>query len=81
MLQHRKLIERCDYDQKELVYIPMGAEKGDCPYCYYGVLRRDPQVEEIYNLREGYICAKCGVVYAELYNRFFKKLAKDEGLR
>lgn len=81
MLQRRRIGKHYGYDQKELVYIPMGAEKGDCPFCYHGVLRRDPKVEDIYDLREGYICAECGIVYGEIFNRFFKRLAKDKGLR
>ena len=80
MLQHRSFSEYFDYDPEKLIYIPYGAEKGDCPYCYYGVLRRDPDVERIYKIKEGYICAKCGTVYEELFGRRFKRIAIDRGL-
>ena len=81
MLQRKSFKEYYGYDPKELVYIPTGAEKGDCPYCYHGVLRRDPTVEQIYDTKEGYICANCGIVYDELFRRFFRKIAIDIGLK
>jgi len=63
------------YDKKELVYIPYGAEKGDCPFCSAGVLRRDYRIEEIYKSREGYICPVCGTIFSELCNRLFRRIA------
>jgi len=77
MLRTKKLT---NLDKKDLVYIPMGADKGDCPYCTTGVLRRDPDVEKIYNEREAYICARCGVIYVEMIKRYFKGLIRDKGL-
>lgn len=60
---------------QELVYIPMGAEKGDCPYCYTGVLRREGDVQEVFQCKEGYICAECGTVFLELGNRYYGRVA------
>jgi len=80
---HRQLKKFNDYGYnfKNLVYIPYGAEKGDCPFCFTGVLRRDPDVEELYLMKEGYICARCGAVYEELVGRYFNKIAVDRGLK
>lgn len=61
------------YVWKELVYIPTGAEKGDCPYCFKGVLRRDGVVQKMYGCKEGYICADCGTVFLEVGHRYFGK--------
>jgi len=63
------------YEEKELVYIPYGAEKGDCPYCFTGVLRREEDVQEQFHSKEGYICAKCGAVFLELGNRYYGRVA------
>ena len=49
-----------EVNYKELVYIPAGADKGDCPYCSTGVLARDQEVEQSEQVREGYICDTCG---------------------
>lgn len=77
---HKRFVDY-SYDVKNLVYIPFGAEKGDCPFCYYGILRRDPDVEKLYQIEEGYICAKCGCVYDEVFGRYFQKIAIDKGLK
>ena len=68
------------FSRNELVYIPMGAEKGDCPYCYVGVLRREDDVQQAYNCKEGYICAECGTVFLELGNRYYGRVAVWRGL-
>jgi len=68
------------YDHRELVYIPMGAEKGDCPYCFSGVLRRENEVQEAFKCKEGYICAQCGTVFLELGNRYYGRVAVWQGL-
>lgn len=73
----RNLFSGNEYDLKDLVYIPFGADKGDCPYCYYGVLRRDEGIETKYSVREGYICPRCGVIFTELFKRRFKRIAKQ----
>jgi len=63
------------YERQELVYIPYGAEKGDCPFCYKGVLRRDGNVQRTFNCKEGYICAECGTVFLELGQRYYGRVA------
>lgn len=63
------------YSKKEYIYIPYGADKGDCLYCPRGVLRRDEQVENSFEAREGYICPECGTVFLEHSNRYFKRVA------
>lgn len=69
---HKRLLA---YSKKEYVYIPFGADKGDCIYCPTGVLRRDEEVESVFNKREGYICPDCGAVFLEHSNRYFKRVA------
>jgi len=59
------------YDNKELVYVPWGADKGDCPYCDKGVLRRDEKTEEIFRVSEGYVCDLCRTRFTELARRYF----------
>lgn len=54
-----------EVNYKELVFIPSGADKGDCPYCSTGVLARDSQVEQEHCVREGYVCDTCGRHYIE----------------
>jgi len=81
MLNVNKKLIAYGYDVKSLVYIPYGAEKGDCPFCSFGVLRRDKDVESLYKMKEGYICAKCGCVYDEIFGRYFQKIAIDKGLK
>ena len=68
------------YSRKEFIYIPYGAEKGDCIYCKHGVLRREKQVEESFESREDYICAHCRAVFLEHSNRYFKRVAVWRGL-
>jgi len=64
------------YIKENLVYVPMGADKGDCPHCNGGVLRRENTVQESFSVREGYICARCGTVFIESdYRRYFKRVA------
>ena len=46
-------------ERKDLVYIPYGADKGDCPHCLEGVLERDSTVESMFKVREGYKCDIC----------------------
>lgn len=64
-----------DYNHEDLVYVPYGADKGDCPHCFYGVLRRDAEVEKRYNVNEGYLCIKCGALFIEIFKRNFKRIA------
>lgn len=66
------------YAWKELIYIPTGAEKGDCPYCFSGVLRRDDRVQNMYKCKEGYICAGCGTVFLEVGHRYFGRSASKK---
>ncbi len=70
-------IAKAPFDSKELVYVPFGAEKGDCPFCFHGVLRREKNVEIRFNVREGYICGMCGALYIEKGMRYFKRIAVD----
>jgi len=63
------------YNERELVYIPYGAEKGDCPYCHTGVLRREEVVQSAFKRKEGYICAKCGTVFLEIGGRYYGRVA------
>lgn len=74
----RVLFSECDCN--DLVYIPFGAEKGDCPHCHYGVLRREGFVEDKYNVKEGYICVNCGAMFVEAVPRNFKRIAVKKGL-
>ena len=74
---HKKL---SGYSKKEYIYIPYGAEKGDCMYCRKGVLRKDVQVEMTFGSKEGYICPDCGAVFLEHSNRYFKRIAVWRGL-
>ena len=69
-----------EHDCQELIYIPMGAEKGDCPYCYTGVLRREDEVQKVFNCKEGYICAGCGTIFLEHSNRYYGRVAVWNGL-
>lgn len=69
------------YNYEELLYIPYGAEKGDCPYCSRGVLRREEEVESKYKVNEGYICPDCGAVFTELFGRNFRRIAVQQGIR
>jgi hypothetical protein len=62
------------------VYIPVGSEKGDCPYCKDGVLFRDREAETDLNLYEVYRCDICGRLYIEGINingwrEFHKKVS------
>jgi hypothetical protein len=59
----------------DLVYIPVGAEKGDCPHCYVGVLRREEEVQDVFHCREGYICANCGAIFLEKQPRYYGRVA------
>jgi hypothetical protein len=68
----------CNKDN--LVYIPYGAEKGDCPYCFTGVLRREEEVQNKFSCKEGYICAQCGVVFLEKQRRYFGKITSYQGI-
>jgi hypothetical protein len=74
-------IDPNEYDRRMLVYIPTRAEKGDCPYCYTGVLRRDDDVQRVFNCKEGYICAECGTVFLEFGNRYYGRVAVWKGLQ
>lgn len=58
-------------NKKEMVYIPFGADKGDCPYCINGVLQRDDNVEKNYDSKEGYVCPICVTPFLEINNRLF----------
>jgi hypothetical protein len=58
------------------VYIPHGAEKGDCPYCFTGVLFRNVDKEAVLGVRELYTCASCGIDFVENFSvgrRYFSK--------
>jgi hypothetical protein len=58
-----------DYvDRKSLVFIPFGADKGDCPFCTAGVLARDFLVEQSFCVNEGYSCDKCRMSFIEAVN-------------
>jgi hypothetical protein len=59
---------------KELVLIPYGADKGDCPFCFYGVLGRDTLIETKFNVKEGYSCDKCSSMFLELNKRYFRRI-------
>lgn len=74
----RDLFSECNCN--ELVYIPYGAEKGDCPHCYCGVLRREVEVENKYKVKEGYICYKCGAMFIEVFPRNFKRVSVKGGM-
>jgi len=52
-------------DRKYLIYIPHGADKGDCPFCQEGVLGRESQVERTFRVAEGYRCDLCGRAFIE----------------
>lgn len=64
-------------NKKELVFIPYGADKGDCPFCGY-VLRREGTVENRFNVKEGYVCDHCGTLFVELHGRYFRRIAVDK---
>jgi len=70
-----------NYNYEELLYIPYGADKGDCPYCYHGVLRREEEVEQKYKVKEGYICPTCGAMFTELFGRNFRRIAVKQSIR
>lgn len=53
--------------EKELLYIHSFSDKGDCIYCLEGVLYRDTEVEEAFEVNEGYKCDTCGNAYIEAY--------------
>lgn len=53
-------------DKKNMVYIPVGAEKGDCPFCE-GVLYRDSKSESDFRVPEAYTCDCCS-------SRFFESI-------
>ena len=73
------LYTACTWGEKrELVFIPFGADKGDCPFCYPGVLRREGAVENRFNVKEGYVCDHCGTMFVELHGRYFKRIAVDK---
>jgi hypothetical protein len=57
-------------DPKDLVFIPYGADKGDCPFCNSGVLARDIYVENSFCVREGYSCDICGTAFIEAVQAF-----------
>ena len=59
------------YNPKELVYIPYGSDKGDCPYCLKGVLRRDENIERKLEVKEGYLCTTCWSSFTEVGRRYF----------
>ncbi len=73
------IFNNCDY--KELLYIPYGADKGDCPYCFYGVLRREEEVEIKYKVKEGYMCPTCGAQFTEFFKRNFRRIAVKQSIR
>ncbi len=73
------LFSDCNYE--ELLYIPYGADKGDCPYCFYGVLRREEEVEEKYKVNEGYICPTCGAMFTETFKRYFRRISVKQNIR
>jgi hypothetical protein len=54
-------------DKNLFVYIPRGADKGDCLNCSTGVLYRDKTVEEAFGTKEGYRCDTCGTPFVEGY--------------
>lgn len=55
--------------RKECVFIPIGSDRGDCPYCSDGVLVRDYEEEGRDRLRkERYRCDICGRVFIEGMN-------------
>ena len=67
-------------DLSKKVYIPVGSEKGDCPYCLEGVLFRDYESEEDLGLCEVYQCDICNRRYIEGINlhdwkEYHKKLS------
>jgi hypothetical protein len=59
-----------EYNKGELVYIPEGAEKGDCPYCKVS-LERDLLCEGLMGIKEAYICPTCESIFVELARRYF----------
>lgn len=69
-----------NYNHEDLVYVPYGADKGDCPHCFYGVLRRESDVEKEYKVNEGYLCPRCGAVFLEVFKRNFKRIAVKKRL-
>ena len=50
-----------------VVYIPDGADKGDCPYCFFGVLYRDAELQEQHTVAELYTCDLCREHFIENY--------------
>lgn len=55
--------------RKECVFIPVGSERGDCPYCDSGVLVRDYETEKQGRyIKEQYQCDTCGRTFIEGMN-------------
>lgn len=54
-------------DKHLFIFIPVGAEKGDCCVCSTGVLYRSETVEEAFGTKEGYRCDKCRTPFIEGY--------------
>jgi hypothetical protein len=51
---------------KEMVFIPILAEKGDCPFCRNGVLCKDYSNEK----EEEYYCDVCDRVFIERRGKY-----------
>jgi len=54
-------------DKTQFIYVPRGADKGDCVVCSTGVLFRDQTVEETFGTKEGYRCDTCNTPFIEGY--------------
>ncbi len=52
-------------DKKVMVYIPVGADKGDCPFCITGVLARNSNIEKTLRVPEAYQCDTCARPFIE----------------
>lgn len=56
----------------ECVYVPLGADKGDCPFCQEGVLGRNLEMQKLYKVDEAYQCDICGRIYIEGIRLMFR---------
>ncbi len=65
------MLPTLDVERDKMVYIPYNSDKGDCPYCKDGVLRREPAVERTFHVQEGYQCDTCSRFFIEGINFHF----------
>lgn len=65
------MLPTLEVERRDMVFIPIGADKGDCPRCIEGVLRREHEVEKQHKVREGYQCDTCGRHFIEGFSLRF----------